>query len=119
MLKNQIQILSSNTFKTFKIQPFPLRLNSLEISNNFAIIQHVSNKYFYVNAGADPGFDQGGPPDRDRPKLPTVRSSVVQAKRALFSVGSALGPRKLLGMIKWTPKIVFVQFILLCYSIDI
>ena len=25
-------------------------------------------------AGADPGFDQGGAPDRYRPKLPTVRS---------------------------------------------
>ena len=27
-------------------------------------------------AGADPGFDRGGP-DRDRPKLPTVCSSIV------------------------------------------
>ena len=28
--------------------------------------------------GADPGFDRGGgAPDRDRPKLPTVHSSVV------------------------------------------
>ena len=27
-------------------------------------------------AGADPVFDQGGP-DHDRPKLPTVHSSVV------------------------------------------
>ena len=39
-------------------------------------------------AGADPGFDRGGGPDRDRPKLPTVCSSVMQAKWALFSVGS-------------------------------
>ena len=39
-------------------------------------------------SGADPGFDQGGAPDRDSPKLPMVHSSVVQAKRALFSVGS-------------------------------
>ena len=30
-----------------------------------------------MEAGADPGFDQGGAPDRYRPKLPTVRSSVV------------------------------------------
>ena len=30
-------------------------------------------------AGADPGFDRGGP-DRYRPKLATVRSSVVRAK---------------------------------------
>ena len=36
--------------------------------------------------GADPGFDQGGP-DRDRPKLLTVCSSVVRVKQALFSVG--------------------------------
>ena len=27
--------------------------------------------------GADPGFDQGGGPDRDRPKLPMVHSSIV------------------------------------------
>ena len=39
-------------------------------------------------AGADPGFDQGSAPDRDRPKLPTVHSSVMRAKRALFSMGS-------------------------------
>ena len=29
-----------------------------------------------------------GAPDHDRPKLATVRSSIVRAKRALFSVGS-------------------------------
>ena len=28
-------------------------------------------------AGADPGFDQGGGPDRDRPKLLMVHSSVM------------------------------------------
>ena len=39
-------------------------------------------------AGADPGFDQGGGPDRDRPKLLMVRSSILQVKRALFSMGS-------------------------------
>ena len=33
-----------------------------------------------ISTGADPGFDQGGVPDRDRPKLPMVRSSVVRAK---------------------------------------
>ena len=38
-------------------------------------------------AGADPGFDQGAP-DRDRPKLSMVRSSVMRVKRALFSMGS-------------------------------
>ena len=30
----------------------------------------------------------GGGPDRDRPKLPMVHSSIMQAKRALFSMGS-------------------------------
>ena len=40
------------------------------------------------NSGADPGFDRGGGPDRDRPKLPMVRSSVMRVKQALFSVGS-------------------------------
>ena len=41
------------------------------------------------------GFDQGriqdlirGGPDRDRPKLPTVHSSFMRAKQALFSMGS-------------------------------
>ena len=38
-------------------------------------------------SGADPGFDRGGP-DRDRPKLPMVCSSIVRAKQALFSMGS-------------------------------
>ena len=38
--------------------------------------------------GADPGSDQGGAPDRDRPKLLTVHSSIVRAKQARFSVGS-------------------------------
>ena len=30
------------------------------------------------NAGADPGFDQGGGPDRDRPKLPFWGLSFVE-----------------------------------------
>ena len=43
---------------------------------------------------------RGGPPDRDRPKLPMVCSSIVRAKRALSSMGSGptLGPLKLLGI---------------------
>ena len=32
---------------------------------------------YMKQSGADPGFDQGGGPDCDRPKLPMVRSSVV------------------------------------------
>ena len=54
--------------------------------------------FYSHHSGADPGFDQEGAPDHDRPKLPTVRSSIMRAKRALFSMGSALGPRKLLGI---------------------
>ena len=33
-----------------------------------------------TSAGADPGFDQGGAPDRDRPKLTMVHSSIVRVK---------------------------------------
>ena len=32
---------------------------------------------FLAYTGVDPGFDQGGPPDHDRPKLQMVRSGVV------------------------------------------
>ena len=39
-------------------------------------------------SGTDPGCDQGGGPDHDRPKLPTVHSSIVRAKRALFSMAA-------------------------------
>ena len=32
------------------------------------------------HAGADPGFDQGGAPDHDRPKLRMVHSSIMRVK---------------------------------------
>ena len=34
-------------------------------------------RHITLIAGADPGFDKGGAPDRGRPKLPTVHSSIV------------------------------------------
>ena len=48
--------------------------------------------------GVDPGFDQGGP-DHDRPKLPTVCSSIMRVKQALslWGLGPTLGVQKLLG----------------------
>ena len=45
-------------------------------------------RVFETGVRGDPGFDQGGAPDRDRPKLPMVHSSIVREKQALFSVGS-------------------------------
>ena len=44
---------------------------------------HVGTIVKFIRAtGADPGFDRGGGggPDRDRPKLLTMRSSIVRAK---------------------------------------
>ena len=61
-------------------------------------------------AGADPGFDQGGGPDRDRPKLPTVHSSVVRAKQALFSVGSGAHLRALEALGYFITKYAFSPF---------
>ena len=64
-------------------------LQILESSYNFIVYSIILNpESIPCIAGADPGFDQGGTPDCDRPKLATVRSSIVQAKRALFSMGS-------------------------------
>ena len=60
-------------------------------------------------AGVDPGFDQGGP-DRDRPKLPMVCSSVVRAKRALFSVGSGACLRALESLGYFITKYAFSPF---------
>ena len=47
------------------------------LKNTHVVSEHIMNMY---SSGADPGFDQGGTPDRDRPKLPTVRSSVMRVK---------------------------------------
>ena len=43
--------------------------------------------YIHVQQGRIQDLIRGAP-DRERPKLPMVHSSVVRAKRALFSVGS-------------------------------
>ena len=45
-------------------------------------------------------------PDRDRPKLPMVCSSIVRAKRALFSMGS----RTLEALGYFITKYAFSQF---------
>ena len=52
----------------------------------------------------------GGGPDRDRPKLLTVRSSVVRAKRALFSVGSGACLRALEALGYFITKYAFSPF---------
>ena len=58
--------------------------------------------------GVDPGFDQGGP-DRDRPKLPMVRT-VVRAKRTLFSLGSGANLRALEALGYFITKYAFSPF---------
>ena len=63
-----------------------------------------------IKSGADPGFDQGGGPDRYRPKLPTVCSSIVRAKRALFSVGSGACLRALEALGYFITKYAFSPF---------
>ena len=70
---------------------------------NLSLLKHIASllkESIGVIPGADPGFHQGGTPDCDRPKLPTVCSSVVRVKQALFSVGSGacLRAQKLLGI---------------------
>ena len=62
-----------------------------------------------LGAGADQGFDQGGP-DRDRPKLLMVRSSVVRAKQALFSVGSRAHLRAPEALVYFITKYAFSPF---------
>ena len=60
-------------------------------------------------AGADPGFDWGGP-DHDRPKFPMVHSSVVQVKQALFSMGSGAHLRVLEAFGYFITKYAFSPF---------
>ena len=52
----------------------------------------------------------GGGPDHDRPKLPTVHSSIVQAKQALFSVGSGAHLRALEALGYFITKYAFSPF---------
>ena len=62
-------------------------------------------------------YDQGqiqdlirGAPDRDRPKLLTVRSSIVQVKRDLFSMGSGACLRALEALGYFITKYAFSPF---------
>ena len=67
----------------------PLHLQHAEHSTVYRTLLITVHCYITgITTGADPGFDQGGGLDRDRPKLPTVCSIVVRVKRALFSMGS-------------------------------
>ena len=78
-------LLETNNLRVYL--SFDLELHQDKGSQNCS--KSVCYSVLYKCAsGADPGFDQGGGPDRDRPKLLTVRSSVVRVKRALFSMGS-------------------------------
>ena len=82
----------SQWFKTsFQTIAPEKKMHLIHYSNVSVMILFITtyNRHLFggVNPGADPGFDRGGP-DHDRPKLPTVHSSVMQAKQALFSVGS-------------------------------
>ena len=67
-------------------------------------------------SGVDPGFDPGGP-DHDRPKLPMVHSSIMQAKRALFSVGSGAHLRALEALGYFITKYAFSPFGVPFYTI--
>ena len=51
-----------------------------------------------------------GGPDRDRPELPMVRSSVMRAKRGLFSVGSGARLRALEALGYFITKYAFSPF---------
>ena len=52
----------------------------------------------------------GGGPDRDRPKLPTVCSSIMRAKQAIFSVGSGACLRALEVLGYFITKYAFSPF---------
>ena len=58
----------------------------------------------------DPGFDQGGGPDHDRPKLPMLCSSIMQVKWALFSLGSGAHLRALEALGYFITKYAFSPF---------
>ena len=74
--------------------------------------------------GAKPQGPQGqiqdlirGGPDHDRPKLPMVCSSVVQAKQALFSMGSGACLRALEALGYFITKYAFSPFWVPFYTI--
>ena len=41
----------------------------LPVLVNFLSLTTMENVLISINSGADPGFDQGGAPDHDRPKI--------------------------------------------------
>ena len=53
-----------------------------------------------MGPGADPGFDWGGGPDRDRPKLRWCAAVLCERSEpfSAWDPGPALGPQKLLGI---------------------
>ena len=53
---------------------------------------------------------RGGGPARDRPQLPTVHSSIMRAKQALFSVGSGARLRALEALGYFITKYAFSPF---------
>ena len=79
------------------------------VSQRFIVKQVVA-----TNSGTHQGRIQdlikGGAPDRYRPKLPTVRSSIVRAKRALFSMGSGAYLRALEALGYFITKYAFSPF---------
>ena len=66
--------------------------------------------YCHVLQGRIQDLIGGGGPDRDRPKLLTVCSSVMQAKRDLFSVGSGAHLRALEALGYFITKYAFSPF---------
>ena len=49
----------------------------MDKTNKITCLEIVDVMLYKYSTGADPGFDQGRAPDRDRPKLPMVHSSVM------------------------------------------
>ena len=68
------------------------------------------NDYYHNIQGRIQDLIKGGAPDRYRPKLPTVRSSIGRAKRALFSMGSGACLRALEALGYFITKYAFSPF---------
>ena len=78
---------------------FPAAEENWQTTN--VIVVSLHNLDFRSQApGADPEFDQGGVPDRDRPKLLTCAAVSCERSKPFSAQGpgSALGPQKLLGI---------------------
>ena len=74
-------LLASATVERFVSVVYPLKVKTWDL---YQISKMLKIVHFQ---GWIQDLIRGGP-DRYRPKLPTVHSSVVQAKQALFSMGS-------------------------------